>query len=45
MKSKPLKFGRSLLVAVAALSGAAAKGWTVVSIKNDWKRIYPVAGK
>lgn len=25
------------------LSGAAAKGWTVVSMKDDWKIIYPKA--
>ena len=23
------------------LDEAAAKGWTVVDMKNDWKRIYP----
>jgi phosphoglycolate phosphatase-like HAD superfamily hydrolase len=27
------------------LDEAAAKGWTVVSMKNDWKRIYPGNGK
>lgn len=27
------------------LDEAAAKGWTVVSMKNDWKVIYPAAGK
>ena len=24
-----------------ALDEAAAKGWTVVDMKKDWKRIYP----
>lgn len=27
------------------LDEAAAKGWTVVSMKDDWKVIYPVGGK
>jgi hypothetical protein len=27
------------------LDEAAAKGWTVVSMKNDWKRIFPSENK
>ncbi len=28
-----------------ALDEAKAKGWTVVDMKNDWKRIFPAEGK
>jgi hypothetical protein len=28
-----------------ALKEAKAKGWTVVDMKNDWKQVYPAAGK
>jgi hypothetical protein len=29
----------------ASLSAAKAKGWLVVSIKNDWKSVFPSSGK
>ncbi|MEQ9563979.1 MAG: hypothetical protein RLN69_15775, partial [Woeseiaceae bacterium] len=28
-----------------ALDEAATRGWTVVDMKNDWNRIYPVTNK
>lgn len=28
-----------------ALDEAKAKGWTVVSMKDDWKRVFPFEGK
>ena len=28
-----------------ALDAAQARGWTVVSMKDDWKRIFPFAAK
>jgi hypothetical protein len=28
-----------------ALDEAQARGWTLVSMKDDWKRIFPFGGK
>jgi len=28
-----------------ALDEAQTRGWTVVSMKDDWKRIFPFGGK
>ena len=30
---------------VKALDGTQAKGWTVVSMKDDWNRIFPFENK
>jgi len=33
------------MVSAEALDEAAARGWTVVSMKDDWKTIFPPANK
>ena len=40
---KPAK--NSGMVSAEALDEAAARGWTVVSMKDDWKTIFPPANK
>jgi hypothetical protein len=31
---------KSMMVALSLMSGAKKQGWTLISMKNDWKRIF-----